>query len=92
MSVEHYVMIPTGKTPRYSDRNRTCPDGIFSTTNFTRNSLGVNADLEGERPATNRLSQGTTHDLQLILHAVIYRLDVVGINVGLYNIQSRKFH
>jgi hypothetical protein len=41
-------------------RRKTCPSATLSTTNFTWTDPGSNPGLCGERPATNRLSHGTS--------------------------------
>jgi hypothetical protein len=38
---------------------KTCPSATLSTTNPTKTALGVNPGFNGEKPATNRLSNGT---------------------------------
>jgi hypothetical protein len=45
-----------------STRGKTCPSATLSTTNPTWTDLGSSPGLRGGRPATNRLSQGTTLD------------------------------
>jgi hypothetical protein len=40
-------------------RGKTCPSAILSTTNPSWTDPGLNPGLRGEKPATNRLSQGT---------------------------------
>ena len=40
-------------------RGKTCLSATLSTTNPKRTNPGLNSDLRGERPATNRLSRGT---------------------------------
>jgi hypothetical protein len=42
-----------------STRGNTCPSAILSTTNPTWTDPGSNPGLRGERPANNRLSNGT---------------------------------
>jgi hypothetical protein len=37
----------------------TCPSATLSTTNPTWTDPGVNPGLQGERPATSRLTNGT---------------------------------
>jgi hypothetical protein len=44
--------------PKYSEK--TCPIGILSTTNPTWPDLRLNPGRRGGKPATNRLSYGTT--------------------------------
>ena len=46
-------------------RGKSCPSANFSTTNPTRTDRESNPGLRGDRPATNRLSHGTT--LQTLL-------------------------
>jgi hypothetical protein len=59
MSTEgHSGMILTEETRR--TRRKTCPSATLSTTNPTWIDPGANVGLRGERPATNRLSHGTT--------------------------------
>jgi hypothetical protein len=41
-------------------RRNTCPSATLSTTNLTWTDPGSNPGLRGGRPATNRLSHGTT--------------------------------
>jgi hypothetical protein len=43
-----------------STRRKTCPSATLSTTNPTWTDPGSTAGLRGDRPATNRLSHGTT--------------------------------
>jgi hypothetical protein len=43
-----------------STRRKTCPSATLSTTHPTWTAQGSNPGVRGERPATNRLSQGTT--------------------------------
>ena len=74
-------MILTGKIPKYLERNLCqCQ---FVHHKFYMKLLGINSDLEGEGSATNCLNDGTTHDFQLIFHAVAHRLDVIAISGGL---------
>jgi hypothetical protein len=40
-------------------RGKTCPSATLSTTNPTWTNMGSNPGLQGERPATKRLSHGT---------------------------------
>jgi hypothetical protein len=47
----------TGENRR--TRGKTCPSATLSTTYPTWTDPGLNRGLRGERPATNRLSQGT---------------------------------
>jgi hypothetical protein len=42
-----------------STRGKTCLSATLSTINPTGSNAGLNPDLRGERPATNRLSHGT---------------------------------
>jgi hypothetical protein len=39
---------------------KTCPNATLSTINPTWPDMGSNPDRRGEKPATNRLSYGTT--------------------------------
>jgi hypothetical protein len=48
----------TGKNR--STRGKTCPSATFSTTNPTWTDSESNPVHRGKRPATNRLSHGTT--------------------------------
>jgi hypothetical protein len=58
MSMEsHGEMILTGEKRRI--RRKSYPSATLSITNPTWTDPGVNPDLHGERPATNRLSHGT---------------------------------
>jgi hypothetical protein len=58
MSIENECgMILTGKTEELGEK--TCPSATLSTTNPTWIDPGVNPELRGERPATNRLNHGT---------------------------------
>ena len=41
-------------------RGKTCPIATLSTTNYTWTDPESKPGLRGERPATNRLSHGTT--------------------------------
>jgi hypothetical protein len=41
-------------------RSETCPSATLSTINLTWTDPGLNPGLRGARPATNRLSHGTT--------------------------------
>jgi hypothetical protein len=41
-------------------RRKTCPSATLSTTNTTWTDQGANPGLGCEKPATNRLSYGTT--------------------------------
>jgi hypothetical protein len=50
-----------------STRRQTYPNITLSTTNFTWTVLGSNPGLCGERPTTNRLSDGTTFRTKLNL-------------------------
>jgi hypothetical protein len=45
-----------------STRGKTCPSATSTITNPTRTDPGSNPGLRGERPATNRLSNGTAHN------------------------------
>jgi hypothetical protein len=51
-------MRPTGENR--STRGKVCPSATLPTTNLTWTDPGSNPGLRGERPATNRLSHGTT--------------------------------
>jgi hypothetical protein len=42
-----------------STRRKTCPSATLSNTNPTWTDPGSNPGLRGEKPATNRLSDGT---------------------------------
>jgi hypothetical protein len=56
--MEHRGVKLTGENR--STREKTCPSSSLSTTNPTWIDPGSNLGLRGERPATNRLSHGTT--------------------------------
>jgi hypothetical protein len=43
-----------------SPGGKTCPSATLSTSNPTWTDPGSNPGLRGEKPATNRLSRGTT--------------------------------
>ena len=42
-------------------RGKTCPIATLPTTNPTWTDPGLNPDLRGEMPVTNRLSHGTAY-------------------------------
>jgi hypothetical protein len=44
-----------------STLGKTCPSATLPTINPTWTDPGSNSGLRGERPATNRLSDGTAH-------------------------------
>jgi hypothetical protein len=46
-----------------STRGKAGPSATLSTTHPTWTKPGSNPDLRGERPATNRLSNGTASDV-----------------------------
>jgi hypothetical protein len=50
-------MILAGENQR--TQRKTCPSATLSTTNHTWIDLGANLGLHDERPATNRLCNGT---------------------------------
>jgi len=52
-------MILTGETDRRTARE-TCPSATVSTTKLSLTDFGPNPSISSERPAINRLSQGTT--------------------------------
>jgi hypothetical protein len=54
-------------------RGETCPSATLSTTNLTWTDPGSNPGLRGERPATNRLSHGTTFTAKLLLKTTTVR-------------------
>jgi hypothetical protein len=54
-----------------STRVKTCPSATLSTTNLTWTEPGSNPGLRGERPATSRLSHGTS---RMFIHPPIQRL------------------
>jgi hypothetical protein len=56
-------MILTGENWR--TRRKTCPSATLSTTNPTWIDPGANSGPRGERPATNDLSYGTAHYLNV---------------------------
>jgi hypothetical protein len=43
-----------------SNRGKTCPSATLSTRNPTWTDPGSNPVLSGERPATNRMSHGSS--------------------------------
>jgi hypothetical protein len=49
------------RKPKYSEK--TCPSATLSNTNPTWTDPGSNPGRRGGKPATNRLSYGTTHQL-----------------------------
>ena len=66
-----------------STRGKTCPSATLSTTNPTWTDPGLNPDLRGERPATNRQSHGTAlHGmLQGKLHLCYLLTDIKYLNI-----------
>jgi hypothetical protein len=50
------------RKPKYLG-GKTCPSATLSTTNPTRTDSGSKPGLQGGRPATNRLSHGTAHNV-----------------------------
>jgi hypothetical protein len=55
-------MILAGENRR--NRRQICPSATLSTTNPSCINPGANSELRGERPATNRLSDGTARPIQ----------------------------
>jgi membrane-bound lytic murein transglycosylase MltF len=61
--------IDRGKQKDYE--KKTCPSAALSTTNPTWTDLGVNLEVCGEKPATNRLRYGTARAMiALMMEAV----------------------
>jgi hypothetical protein len=50
----------TGRGKPKKSQEKTCPSTTLFSTNATWTDPGMNPGLRGERPATNRLSYGTT--------------------------------
>jgi hypothetical protein len=63
MSVERWWNDIDGGKLKYWEK--TCTSATFSATNLTWTDLGSNLDLRGERPATDRLSDGTAFRLKI---------------------------
>jgi hypothetical protein len=55
--MEHWLNDNDTERPKYM---KTCPSATLCTINPKHTELGLSSGLRGDRPATNRLTEGTT--------------------------------